>query len=180
MQAELILGITRRGFGDGPWLVATCVAFLLALAVWWWQRRLRRPANLHAFFIAMGAVAVLAVSATSWNQQRLAGKLQAGQVQMAEGPVQAYALQHTAVYNSSSQRYDRSTWESFRIGGAAFIYRRGGGGAGFQNAGEPPLDITDGQRMRLHFVEDVEDDRSERRILRIDLLPAAARLASKG
>ena len=174
MQPELIYDITRQDFGDISWLVAAGVAFVLALAAWWRQRRLKRPAGLQAFFIAMSGVATLAVAATLWDQQRLTSKLQAGQVQVAEGEVQAYALQHTAVYNTSSKRYDRSTWESFHVGGTAFVYRRGGGaGAGVHNDGEPPLTISDGLRLRLHYVEDVEGDRSQRRILRLERLCAA-------
>ena len=181
MQTELIYDITRQGFGDLPWLVAAGVAFLLALAAWWRQRRLKRPAGLQAFFIAMSGVATLAVAATLWDQQRLTSKLQARQAKVAEGEVQGYALQHKAVYNTDSKRYDRSTWESFHIGGTAFVYRRGGGaGAGFHNDSEPPLAINDGLRLRLHYVEDVEGDRSQRRILRLERLCAAACVAGQG
>ncbi len=119
----------------------------------------------------MVGVATLAVAVTVWDHHRLVGKLQAGQARVAEGEVQGYALQHTAAYNTTSKRYDRSTWESFHVGGVAFVYRRGGGGgAGFHNSGEPPLQISDGLRLRLHYVEDVEGDRSQRRILRLERL----------
>ena len=57
MQTELIYDISQQGFAEGPWLVAAGVAFLLALAAWWRQRRLKRPAGLQAFFIAMTGVA---------------------------------------------------------------------------------------------------------------------------
>ena len=181
MQTELIYDITRQDFSDVPWLVAVGVAFVLALAAWWRHRRLKRPAGLQAFFIAMSGVATLAVATTLWDQQRLANKLQAGQVQVAEGEVQAYALQHKAVYNTDSKRYDRSTWERFHIGGTAFVYRRdGGAGAGFHNASEPPLPISDGLRLRLHYVDDIEGDSSQRRILRLERLCAAACTAGQG
>lgn len=132
-----------------------------------------RAPKVHGFFVVMIGVALLAVSATVWDQRRLAAKLQSGDVAMAEGPVQGYALQQTAVYNTSSKRYDRATWESFHVGGTAFVYRRsGGGGAGFSNGSEPPMAISDGVLLRLHHVEDGEGDRSQRRIVRVERLCA--------
>ena len=181
MHAEMIYDITRQGFADWPWLAAAGCALLLAIAAWWRQRRLKRPAGLQAFFIAMAGVATLAIAGTWWDEQRLVSHLQTGQARVAEGEVQAYALQHTAVYNTQSKRYDRSTWESFRVGGTAFIYRLGGGaGAGFHNGTEPPMAITDGLRLRLHYVEDVEGDRSQRRIVRVERLCSTACTVGQG
>ena len=175
MHSELIYDIAQQEFGDLPWLAAAGVALLLAVAAWWRQRRLNRPAGLQAFFIAMAGVATLALAATLWDHQRLTAKMLAGQVLVAEGEVLAYSLQHKAVYNRESKTYDRSTWESFHVAGTAFVYRRGGGaGAGFHNDREPPLPISDGMRLRLHFVDDVAGDRSQRRILRLERLCASA------
>ena len=175
MHSELIYDITRHDFVDLPWLVGVGVALLLAVAAWWHQRRLNRPAGLQAFFIAMAGVATLAVGATLWDHQGLTVKMLAGQVLMAEGEVLAYSLQHKAVYNRDSKTCDRSTWESFHVGGTAFVYRRrGGSGAGFHSDREPPLPISEGMRLRLHFVEDIEGDRSQRRILRLERLFATA------
>src|SRR5437868_3932385 len=157
MQTELVYDITQQeNSAEIYWLMAAAAVFVLALAAWWYQRRQGRAPKVHGFFVVMTGVALLAVSATVWDERRLAAKLQAGDVAVAEGPVQAYALQQTAVYNTSSKRYDRATWESFHVGGTAFVYRRsGGGGAGFSNGGETPLPIADGVLLRLHYVEDV-------------------------
>jgi len=173
MQTELVYDITQQDSSEIYWLMAAAGVFALALAAWFYQRRQGRTTGVHGFFVVMIGVALLAVSATVWDQRRLVAKLQTGDVTVAEGPVQAYALQQKAVYNTGSKRYDRATWESFHVGGTAFIYRRsGGGGAGFHNGSEPPLAISDGVLLRLHYVEDVEGDRSQRRILRLERLCA--------
>jgi hypothetical protein len=180
MPTELIYDIARQDVSDVLPLVLAGLALSVALAVWWRQRRLQRPAGTQAFIAGMVGVAALAVVITVWDHHRLVGKLQAGQALVAEGEVQAYALQETAVYNTTSKRYDRSTWESFHVGGVAFVYQRSGGGAGFHNGAEPPLQISDGLRLRLHYVEDIEGDRSQRRILRLERFCAAACSAGQG
>lgn len=180
MHTELIYDITRQDVTGLGLLAVFGIGLVLALAVWWRHRRLKRPsgsAGPRGFFVAMAAVATLATAVAIWDHHRLVGKLQAGQSLVAEGVVQAYALQHTAVYNTTSKRYDRSTWESFHLGGVAFVYRRnGGGGAGFHNGSEPPLPISDGMLLRLHYVEDAAGDRSQRRILRVERLVPRATL----
>ena len=176
MQAELIYDISHQEFNLLP-LLAAAVVLLLALAAWWRQRRLKRPATVPptvlGFFVVMAGVATLAIAVTLWDHQRLADRLQGGRVQVAQGQVQAYALQHTATYNTSTKRYDRATWERFQVNGTAFVYRLGGGdGAGFHNSTETPLPIVDGLLLRLHYVEDVDGDAYNRRILRLERLCA--------
>ena len=173
MQTELVYDITQQDSSEIYWLIAAAGLFAVLLAAWWYRRRQGRAPRVHGFFVVMIGLAALAVAATVWDERRLVARLQTGDVAVAEGPVQAYALQQTAVYNTSSKRYDRATWESFDVGGTAFIYRRsGGGGAGFSNGTEPPLAISDGVLLRLHYVEDVEGDRNQRRILRVERLCA--------
>lgn len=171
MPTELLYDIARQGFQDSPWLLAAALGLLLAALAGWRQRRRGRSAQGPAVFMVFSAVGLLAVSATLWDHQRLVARLQTGQVQVAEGEVLAHALAETARYNSSSKRYERSTWESFEVGGTAFAFRRGGG-VGFHNGAEPPVEIGDGQRLRVHYVEDEAGNRSQRRILRLERLPA--------
>lgn len=179
MPTELIYDIARQDVSDLLPLVIAGLALSVALGAWWRQRWLQRPAGKQAFIAVMVGVAALAVAVTIWDHHRLVNKLQAGQALVAEGEVQAYALQHTVEYNATSKRYDRSTWERFHVGGVAFVYQRGGG-VGFHNSAEPPLQISDGLRLRLHYVEDVEGDRSQRRILRLERICSAACGAGQG
>lgn len=173
MASELLYDIGQQAFQDGPWLLAAGTGVLVAVLAWWRQRRRGQPAGVQAFFIAFAGAALLGVTLTAWDHARLVGHLQAGRVLVAEGPVLAHALQDTARWNHSSKRYDRSTWESFHVGSTAFVYRRGGG-VGFHNGGDTPVAIHDGQQLRVHYVEDVDGDRSQRRIVRLERLCAAA------
>ena len=173
MRYETLYDLTQTGFQGQVWLAAAAMAMLVAVALFWRQTRRGGRLATHGFFVVFCSVALAMGGIQLWDHQRLVSHLQSGSVQVVTGPVQSHSVTEQVVYNHSSKRYDRTTWEVFRVGDVAFGFSRCGA-VGFRNCGEQLVQIHDGQQLRLHYVEDVPGVFTERRILRLERLSGHA------
>lgn len=170
MQYELLFDLGQQAYLEGVlcWLLLGSAVLLPAT----WLRRRRRlqgaATAMPTFMMAFGAVAAACGLITLWDHHRLLEHLQAGRVEIAEGPVASHSVQQIARYDVQSKRYNRSEWEAFLVGATAFGFTRDGSAVGFSNGAEPRLQLRDGEWLRVHYVEDVAGDFSQRRILRLE------------
>lgn len=144
---------------------------VLATGFWLWARRRgERSPTSRVLALAAVLIAGLGYGINTWDQHRLAGELAAGKVQTVEGPVSAHVKWRQDITNvrSDTQRRYRN-WERVVVGGVTFIWEPGAMQPGFTNALSPPLDLQDGVWLRLTWVEDVPDEPSQRRIVKLDL-----------
>lgn len=164
---ETLFELPQQGWLLGPLLAAGAVVLPLALGALLWQRRRGRTLVLPGFFVVVGLLLPVLAGLGWWEQRLLLADLQDGRARIAEGVVQSHAVTPRAVWNTSSKRYDRSTWEAFFVGDTAFGFTRDGSAAGFTNGSATPLVLADGDVLRVHYVEATPGDFASRRILRL-------------
>lgn len=172
MNYQTLFDLGEYGYRDGPyWFVGAALA-LLAFGLYLWQRRRARRNILPAFFgIVSLVISVGAGGVPLWDHHRLLAEYNAGRARVVEGTVSSHRVEQVATRRASGSGYDRSTWESFEVAGVAFAFDRSPSAVGFRNQFERPVELHDGQRLRVHFVEDVPGDRTQRRIVRLERAP---------
>lgn len=165
---ETLYDIALQGPPNTGWLAASAVALVMALAVQW--RRRRRGGSLVAprFFAAAFALMLVVTSLSVWDHHRLQAALREGRALVAEGTLRSHGVQQRARYNASTKRYDRSVSESFYVGAVSFGFIRDASAAGYTNSGAEPLVFSDGETLRVHYVEDPPGGFDSRRIVRLE------------
>jgi len=153
-----------------PFIYMGLALLAVALILQWWARR-RGQRSSVARFLLIGAVlvGVLGYGVNTWDQDRLARQLAAGEARVVEGPVVAHQIWRedvTKPRKDSTRRYHR--WETITVGGVQFIWSPGAQEAAFTNAQTPAVDFHDGLQVRVAYVEDVPDQAHQRRILRLE------------
>lgn len=180
---DTVFDLLQAGAPNTGWLAASAVALVIALAVLAWRRRRGGRLAMPRFFAGAAALMLAVCTFTVWDHHRLAAALREGRALVVEGPLQSYNVQHRVHYNSSSKRYERSIAESFYVGTLAFGYVRSASVAGFTNSGDHAIEFTDGEVLRVHYVEDTAGDWASRRIVRLERRPvlgAGTRAAAPG
>lgn len=168
MQYELLFDLGQQDYREGVWLLFGSAVLLPAIALRWRRARQGGATAMPSFMIAFGAVALAMGLIPLWDHHRLMAHLRAGTVEVVQGPVLSHSVESVARYDSQSKRYRRSEWESFLVGAVAFGFTRDASAVGFKNGDQPRLQLHDGQWLRVHYVEDVAGDFSQRRILRLE------------
>ncbi|WP_341675578.1 hypothetical protein [Niveibacterium sp. SC-1] len=170
MQYETLYDLAAVGYRDWQGWALAAALFLLAAAFLWRARR-RGTHSPTARVIAFFGLVTFAVGGclTLWDYQRLTQALRDGTTLVAEGPVKGHWTREVEHYDPDAiHPYSYRTWESFSVAGVTFGYWQDHSRAGFQNSEETPLAIQDGMQVRIRFVEDVDGEPEERRILRLE------------
>lgn len=182
MQYELLFDLGQQQTGEAFWLLLGSAILIPASWLRWRRARQGGATAMPTFMMVFGGVALACGLITIWDYQRLSNHLQAGRVEIAEGLVVSHSVESIARYDHQAKRYRRSEWEAFLVGSTAFGFTRDGSAVGFKNGAEPRVELRDGQWLRIAYVEDIEGDFSQRRILRLErgCLPGAcaARVAA--
>lgn len=169
MNYQTLFDLGEYGYRDGPyWFVGAALA-LLAFGLYLWQRRRARRNILPAFFgIVSLVISVGAGGVPLWDHHRLLAEYNAGRALVVEGVLSGHRVEEVATRRPNGSGYDRRNWESFAVAEVAFAFDRGPSPVGFRNQFDAPVDLRDGQRLRVHYVEDVPGDRTQRRIVRLE------------
>lgn len=168
MRYELLFDLGQQPRSDWPWLLIG-LAVMAGAALGLWRQRVRGQRSAGpGFFLVFGAFCLAAGLVPIWDRHRLLQALQSGQVRVAEGRVSSHGVELLTRYDSASKRWRRSHWEAFRVGDTAFGFTQDASSVGFRNAEEPRIALRDGEWLRLHYVEDVEGEFAQRRILRLE------------
>lgn len=172
MGYRTVFDLAAQPTGHAAWWAIGAVVVGVALAARWRARRRGRSAGATGFLVALGiAIALLGGALPMWDRARLLDALVDGRARVAEGFVTSHEVTEVAhrVAGKDTTRTQRLAWEAFFVGAEPFGYYRDATAVGFRNSGAARFALADGQRLRVHFVEDVEGDYSQRRILRIEL-----------
>jgi multisubunit Na+/H+ antiporter MnhG subunit len=170
MDYQLLYDVSQPPTQQWVW---GAIGLLLAAAggfgLWRARRRGRRQ-GVAGMLAAIGTL--LALLAGAWplyEREQLVDALAGGRAQVAEGPVSAHVVEVVARRRAGDDatRVTRTTWEAFIVGTTPFGFYRDASRIGFTNAGAQAA-LGDGQRLRLHFVDDVPGDFAQRRILRVE------------
>lgn len=170
MNYETLYDLGTFGYREGHWWPIGGALLLVALGLWLWQRRRGKRSPVPVFVGITGLFLSFGVAGVSlWDHNRLVAEFNAGRAHVVEGVVVGHRIDVTHTRRSSGSGYDRHVWEVFLVGDVAFGYRTNGAGrVGFSNGTAEPIDIRDGQRLRVHYVEDVPGEYTERRIVRLE------------
>ena len=171
MNWHTVYDISTADAGEYFGFVLFGAGMLVLAGGFLWRARRRGERSPTAKVVAgFGVlVAVLGYGVNTWDQNRLAAHLAAGEVQTVDGAVFAHARWREDITDSrrdSTRRYRH--WERVVVGGVTFIWPPGAQQPGFTNAQTPPLDLHDGQWLRITWVEDVADEASQRRIVKLE------------
>ena len=170
MQWTTAYDLAAVGYRDGLWFAFG--GALVLVAVFWMRRAWRRGAGTGAawMLLVMGLVAALGGGGVAlWDHQRLVAELQAGRALVAEGTVVSHTVERVSRRRHNAAGYDTSTWEAFRVGDVAFGFYRGTSPVGFRNAEPERLELHDGMKLRVHYVEDVPGEFAQRRIVLLEV-----------
>lgn len=169
MNFEPLFDLGTYGYREGPWWLLGVAIALAALAWWLWQKRRQQRTALPGFLAIMGLVASVGAGGVPlWDHHRLMAEFNAGRALVVEGVVSSHSVQEHARRRHDGKGYERRTWESFRVGEVAF---------GFDHQASPlssfmhevhAAPLANGQRLRVHYVDDVPGDYSQRRIVRVE------------
>lgn len=169
MTYDLLFDLAEYGYRDGVfWLIGAAIGVVAGLA-WAIQRRRRGKQTVPgmlafaALFCSVGAGGV-----PMWDHHRLVAEYNAGRALVVEGLVSSHSVQLHTTRRSDGKGYDRRTWESFRVGEIAFGFDHEASPVTRQAREKQLPGITDGQRLRVHYVDDAPGDYSQRRIVRLE------------
>jgi hypothetical protein len=180
VSVEPLFDLDRHGWQHGPMLALGLVVLIAAVAGWVRQRRRRGSVVLPGFFAVVGLLLPTVAGLALWEHRMLSAALAEGRAQVVEGVVQSHEVTLHARWNANSKRYDRSTWEAFYVGPVAFGFTRDGSAVGFTNGGGAPLVLSDGDVLRVHYVEQTPGDFASRRIVRLERLSPDRATAPRG
>lgn len=153
-------------FGADLGLGALLAVLAAVLALWARRRgRVSMPARMLGLMAA--AVVGLGWGLNTWDQQRLARRLDAGEVQWVQGLVQHHACWQDWVADAKGHGGRRRDWERISVAGVDFIWQPGDARPGFSGRDVEPL-LQDGLWLRIAYVEDVAGEAHQRRILRME------------
>ncbi|MBP6900692.1 MAG: hypothetical protein KBC73_11415 [Burkholderiaceae bacterium] len=153
-------------FGTDLALGALLAVLALGLALWARRRgRVSMPARMLALMAAV--VIGLGWGANTWDQQRLARRLAAGEVQWVQGLVQHHACWQDWVADAKGHGGRRRDWERISVAGIDFIWQPGEARPGYSRRDGEPL-LHDGLWLRIAYVEDAAGEARQRRILRLE------------
>jgi hypothetical protein len=175
MGYRTVFDLADNGFPFWPYVYVS--AGLILVTGFNLLRKSRRGERTRVakWFLAMAiVVALVAAVIPAWDYHRLSGRLARGETLVAEGEVSGHFVDTTRTRvpdsgKNSSWQMRTSTWEGFRVGDTEFGYHRGMTHVGFLNGDDPPLEISDGMRMRLTYVIDALGGHHEQRILRVEV-----------
>ena len=176
MNWTVVYEIDRSGAGTQftPFVYMGLGVLAVALILHLRARRHGQRSSVARFLLIGGAlIGVLGYGVNTWDQDRLAKQLAAGDAQAVEGPVVAHQIWREDVTNpgkDTARRYRR--WETITVGGVQFIWHPGAQEPAFTNAQTPAVDFHDGLYVRLAYVEDVPGQAHQRRILRLETAEA--------
>ncbi len=147
-----------------PWraLVFAVGFAVCAIAFWAWQHMHERAAGPLFAFLLIGSILFSLVAGLTEYEKRLIGRKSPLQV---EGHVEALWEQRTV--RQASKR-DYTDWQGFRIRGVDFAYVRNTDQNYFNNAGDYRIDLAEGMRLRVHYLEKHKKDRVIRYIVRVE------------
>lgn len=175
MAYETAFDLGASGFPFWPYVCA-CAALLLLTGFNLLRKHQRgQRTRVAKWFLMMAVViALVAVAIPAWDFHRLSGRLARGETLVAEGDVSGHFVETTRKSvpesgKNTSWQIRTSTWEGFHVGDTEFGYYRGMTHIGFLNGGDPPIEIRDGMRMRIHYVVDEMGGHREQRILRVEV-----------
>lgn len=168
MQYELLFDLGQQQPADAFWLLLGGAILIPASWLRWRRARQGGATMMPTFMMLFGGVALACGLILRWDHERLLAHLQAGRVEIAEGLVAAHSVETIVRYDVQAKRHRRSEWEAFLVGPTAFGFTRDASAVGFKNGDEPRVPLRDGDWLRIHYVEDVEGDFSQRRILRLE------------
>lgn len=118
-----------------------------------------------ATMLAVGALLVGAVAAALAYEQRTLGD--AARRRVAEGTITG--VWHDVTTHRDADRKTRRTyWEGFAVAGVDFVYAMDERDNYWRNRPEQGGPLGEGARVRLHYVERVEDGKTRRRIVRVE------------
>jgi hypothetical protein len=175
MQPQILFDATETPFDYVQaavlLLLAGCVLFWLALSL------LRNgggglwPALTR---LGLGVAALLAMSlpVRDWFEHRALQDAAAGgpEARVIDGVVRDHRVKEEPV--ESGERVQVRTVERFRVAGISFKFAQTAAlEPYFTNAREHPIEIRDGQRLRIVYVE--EPGAADRRIVRLEIVPPA-------
>jgi hypothetical protein len=106
-----------------------------------------------------------------WDFRRVQAIARSGEgVHEVAGPISGHWTEVRRTRSIGDIGWRTRVWEGFSVGGVEFGYWRGlaGSAVAFTNAGEPPLPLIDGLRVRIRWFADPWYD-GERRILRLEV-----------
>lgn len=172
MNWNAVYEIDRSGAGTQfiPFVYMGLSLLGVALILHLWARRQGRRSSVARFLVIGGVlIGALGYGVNTWDQDRLAKQLAAGEARVVEGPVVAHQIWREDVTNpkkDTTRRYRR--WETITVGGVQFIWSPGAQEPAFTNAQTPEVDFHDGLYVRIAYVEDVPDQAHQRRILRLE------------
>jgi hypothetical protein len=143
----------------------------LALVVWLWQRAQGEAAGgLFKWILCVAAVMWLVAAAAEYEKRSIAAK----QPLHVEGPIESVWTQYV-LRNAKKNEY--TEWQGFRIGDVEFSYVRNSDTNYFHNAGDHGIDLVDGLRLRVHYLESRKEGRVKRYIVRVERIGSSPRQA---
>lgn len=186
MQPQILFDATETPFDYGRAAVLLLVAggILLWLAASWlralggaggapgggpWGGLLQ---NLKRLGFGAGALLAMSMPVRDWSEHRALQEAAGGGsgAQVIDGIVQEHTVKEEPV--ETGERVRIGTVERFRVSGVSFKFAQTAAlEPYFTNARERPVDIRDGQRLRIVYVED--PGQAERRIVRVEALASA-------
>jgi hypothetical protein len=175
MQYRIVYDLIDNGFPFWPYVYGVLVLLIVTIGnLWRRHRRGLRTRGARWFVMMAVVIALVTVAIPAWDFHRLGGRLARGDVLVAEGFVSGHLVETTRTRVTESGKnagwhLRTSTWEGFRVGDTEFGYHRGTTRVGFLNGGDPPIEISDGTPMRIHYVIDSLGASRQQRILRVEM-----------
>ncbi|MET0987233.1 MAG: hypothetical protein ABW034_17705 [Steroidobacteraceae bacterium] len=153
-------------------LVVALILMALAIGVWLWRRAHGQPfGGLAIWFAGASLLLLLVAGLTEYEKRGIATKVPL----QVEGPVEGVWEKRT-LRNPRKQEFWE--WQGFRIRGVEFAYVRNTDTNYFNNAGAHRIDLVDGMRLRVHYLESQEGDAAERHIVRVERLVSGSTVSS--
>ena len=163
MIFELVYDVATTSEAPRYALLLTVIAVVATLSWLVWLRSRDKPIRIGLkLLIALTVVLILLTAGSFYEQRLLANRTDARSV---EGPV-------TGVWRRSVRRSGtpRSYWEleGFSLEGVPFAYVRNLEQNFFHNAGSRALDLRDGMRLRVRYIQERDGDNVRNQILRVE------------
>ena len=138
--------------------------------------RRSQTARVIALFAVL--LAGLGYGINTWDRNRLLAHLEKGEVQVIEGMVTGHQVWRQDAARSSSGQRRYNTWETIYVAGVQFTWTPGAEEPAFTNRAPGNLPFQDGMVVRVHWVEDVEGEAHQRRIVWLEAAGDAASAAA--
>ena len=163
MRFELVYDVGTTSEAPRYALLLAILALIATMAWLIWLRGRDQPMGI-GIKLLIGLTVILFVLGVGliYEQRRLASRTDARTV---EGPI-------AGLWTKSVRRSGRPIsyweWEGFSVEGVAFAYVRNLEQNFFHNAGARALELRDGVRLRLRYIEERDGENVRNQILRVE------------